>query len=353
MAGGEVVLPTTVILRNRVTRLAGRLTGVHEIITERDAKFYVTGSAHTSQVLDKSNPYNGERTNIQRNRHLLFGKLFVNNRAQLIARFPTSNGFITTFNIAQITLKKGSLFTSETKRLSFDASYFIIESGSTLSADASWWLLAQSGGCGSRGCAGGSYASRGGGGYNGNAAGDQLLPFDSIFNPTSPGVGGAGSQGGSGGGHIRLIVGDKLVVDGRLTSNGGNAQVNNVHSGAGTGGSIHITSPAIIGVGVITSVGGRGYSWQVSNNAYGSGGGSGGRIALHLSFGASRNLGFKYRGTFSALGGIGHANAFASPGAVFIEEVVSLNTDASSDDEDANATSRKREIFQVFHNQYL
>lgn len=48
--GGEVVLPTTVILRNRVTRLAGRMTGVHELIIERDSTFYVLDSAHTSQV---------------------------------------------------------------------------------------------------------------------------------------------------------------------------------------------------------------------------------------------------------------------------------------------------------------
>jgi len=48
--GGEVVLPTTVILRNRVTRLAGRMTGVEEVVVERQSAFYVLDQAHTSQV---------------------------------------------------------------------------------------------------------------------------------------------------------------------------------------------------------------------------------------------------------------------------------------------------------------
>jgi len=136
---------------------------------------------------------------------------------------------------------------------------------------------------GDRGPGGGQSAGPGGtGGGHGGVGATSVWGgvgggiYDSIVAPAERGSAGGpgdGGPGGAGGGAIRLIVGNTLRADGRITANGLNGSANN--SGGGAGGGIHITAARLEGTGIILADGGSG-EWVEG------GGGAGGRIALHL-----------------------------------------------------------------------
>lgn len=169
--------------------------------------------------------------------------------------------------------------------------------GATLSADKAGYKAGQGRGigrCSSWGCSGGSYASSGGSGYSVNAIGHSQVPYDSIFKPRAPGSPGGGkmlicwfinaldkiyqrpkisslaawrvwgpntvvstglfrllpgSRGGAGGGHIVLLVGERLTVDGLVSANGEDARVNDAQSAGGSGGSVVFAASAFTGAG--------------------------------------------------------------------------------------------------------
>lgn len=87
--------------------------------------------------MDSSNPYTGDRLEGFRDGLITLPKFTVNNRALFIPRFPHTSALaseinsdvIATFEIAEICLKKGSVFTSETRQLRIDSTRTIIESG--------------------------------------------------------------------------------------------------------------------------------------------------------------------------------------------------------------------------------
>jgi hypothetical protein len=120
---------------------------------------------------------------------------------------------------------------------------------------------------------GGGHGGWGGVSATGAAAG---LHYGSVLEPTTFGSQGGDSDGGggaAGGGAIRLIVGGRLQVDGRLSVNGlGAGRINNV--GGGAGGSLWLTVGTLEGKGTISADGGIG-EWVDG------GGGSGGRVALY------------------------------------------------------------------------
>jgi hypothetical protein len=140
------------------------------------------------------------------------------------------------------------------------------------------------------------------GGYGGSSISNALggsVSGDSVSEPSLPGSrGGAGFNqgfGGNGGGVVHLSVGAILRVDGTISANG---VAGAVDSGAGSGGSIWISTsagafgggPAFTGTGTISANGG-------SADKVGGGGG-GGRIAIS----ARTN---SFTGTLSARGGAG------------------------------------------------
>lgn len=151
---------------------------------------------------------------------------------------------------------------------------------------------------------GGSGAGHGGlGGRSGSAAigGGH---YGSILQPMalgSQGGNGDGGPGTAGGGVIRLIVKNKLTVEGRLTADGAGAPPNN--AGGGSGGSIWVTANALAGSGVISANGGAG-EWVDG------GGGGGGRIALYFAHS-------EFNGALAAVGGGGHAQGGA--GTIYLQ----------------------------------
>jgi hypothetical protein len=174
----------------------------------------------------------------------------------------------------------------------------------------------QQGGGARQGGAGGGYGGAGGGGgyctFGGCAP--QALGgsnYGSVLNPTQ--LGSSGGRGdssntpplGSGGGAIRLVVGETLTINGKISANGHQGRdTGNDGGGGGSGGSIWITSKIIYGSGDIESKGGRGGS---TNNTSGGGGGSGGRIRLYSASST-------FSGNISVDGGIGGPKYFP-PGA--------------------------------------
>jgi len=97
--------------------------------------------------------------------------------------------------------------------------------------------------------------------------------YGSMTSPAHPGSGGApartsSSSGGQGGGAIRLVVSNLLVLDGIVSADGGTGYATNSPTGGGSGGSLWITAGTLSGAGSISACGGSGV-----NNGGGGGGG--------------------------------------------------------------------------------
>jgi hypothetical protein len=152
----------------------------------------------------------------------------------------------------------------------------------------------------------------GGGGHGGSAGlatGAFGRPYGAIEFPNLPGSGGATSGGtpnitcqstpwidlpclsGSGGGIIRIIVGNNFLLDGLLEAGGAHGYGS--AAGGGSGGSIYIKAFNFTGHGDINTDGGNGTG--------AGGGGSGGRIALLIDFDLI------WGGEYQARGGAGGA----------------------------------------------
>ena len=157
--------------------------------------------------------------------------------------------------------------------------------GAGASASGPFGWIGGGGGFGGYGAAGGTpasyYPASGGGTYG------------SMTGPVDRGSGGGYSPntlGGAGGGAVRLNVTGSLLVNGRISANGGDGIAQG--SGGGSGGSVWLTVGTLAGAGVISANGGTG-------NELGGGGG-GGRISLQYALNA-------FEGAASAYGGGGYA----------------------------------------------
>ena len=128
--------------------------------------------------------------------------------------------------------------------------------------------------------------------------------YGSISAPANTGSGGGGSEGlgGAGGGTIRMQVAGTLVLNGRISANGGDGN----GGGGGSGGSIWLTLGTLAGAGTISSDGGTSGGF----GPYAGGGGGGGRISIQNQL----NL---FSGLISAYGGGGTYAGGA--GTVFIQ----------------------------------
>ncbi|HNR32540.1 MAG TPA: PKD domain-containing protein, partial [Candidatus Hydrogenedentes bacterium] len=105
------------------------------------------------------------------------------------------------------------------------------------------------------------------GGSAGGVGGGGPATYGSAAHPTDFGSGGGESPAG---GAIRLNVAGNLTLDGQVAANGDDAC-----NGAGSGGSIYITTGALGGSGAVDAYGG--------DSICGQGGGGGGRIAVYCA----------------------------------------------------------------------
>jgi hypothetical protein len=158
----------------------------------------------------------------------------------------------------------------------------------------------------------------GGGGYGGKGGDSGTfaggISYGDAVSPVDLGSGGgrahgtAGSvdtaKGGDGGGAIKLIVSNELLIDGVISADGGSGNtVYRYGSGGGSGGSIYIIANTITGSGNIMANGGNGgdaaaYSYFPDIDG---GGGGGGRIAVYYTTST-------FNGLRKAEGGTGRSN---------------------------------------------
>jgi hypothetical protein len=151
----------------------------------------------------------------------------------------------------------------------------------------------------------------GGGGHGGlgAASGGSLIAlggstYGSVTAPVDGGSGGGNYSpdlpGGAGGGVIRMNVTGALLVNGRLSANGGAGASQG--SGGGSGGSVWLTAGTLAGAGIISANGGAG-------NELGGGGGGG---CISVQYGVNA-----FDGLMSAYGGGGYATGGA--GTVYLK----------------------------------
>jgi hypothetical protein len=145
----------------------------------------------------------------------------------------------------------------------------------------------------------------GGGGHGGIGAASGGTPaayggstYGSVTAPLEWGSGGGNysvsAPGSAGGGAIRLVVNGALLVNGRISANGG-AGIGQ-GTGGGSGGSIWLTAGTLAGTGIIAANGGVG-------NELGGGGGGG---CISVQYGVN-----VFEGIMSAYGGGGYASGGA------------------------------------------
>jgi hypothetical protein len=151
----------------------------------------------------------------------------------------------------------------------------------------------------------------GGGGHGGlgAASGGSLIAlgggtYGSVTAPLDRGSGGGSYSpdlpGGAGGGAIRMNVTGALLVNGRLSANGGAGASQG--GGGGSGGSVWLTAGTLAGAGIISANGGAG-------NELGGGGGGG---CISVQYGVNA-----FDGLMSAYGGGGYATGGA--GTVYLK----------------------------------
>jgi hypothetical protein len=137
------------------------------------------------------------------------------------------------------------------------------------------------------------------GGTGGAGAGPGGNTYGSILQPTDAGSGGgldtgAGSFGASGGGALRLIVLNSLILDGIISANGSNS----LGGGGGSGGSVWLSAGRFAGAGMVSANGGAG-------DLPSGGGGGGGRIAVYFSTNQFIGTNLAHGGTGASPGGAG------------------------------------------------
>ncbi|RIL05170.1 MAG: hypothetical protein DCC71_11320, partial [Proteobacteria bacterium] len=166
--------------------------------------------------------------------------------------------------------------------LSITARDVIVEPGSAIDVTGRGYRGGLEAGLGETahtlGFAPGSPAGSGGshGGAGGNYSTNLATPvYGDPKRPSRLGAGGgawAGNRGGAGGGFVRIVADDRVVVDGAIRANGGLGQGS--AAGDGAGGSIWIDTVRLSGTGAIAADGGTAHgSTRV--------GGGGGRIAIY------------------------------------------------------------------------
>lgn len=159
-----------------------------------------------------------------------------------------------------------------------------------------------------KGIGAGEIQTYSGGSYGGCGTFGKCKLYGSLFRTSEFGSGGGGIPDfdkaiGAGGGILQIEAGT-LLLNGLISSNGGNGKDK---LGGGSGGSVNITvSQKMLGRGLITANGGNAFK--------SAGAGGGGRVAILVSGQ------YKFGGLIFSKGGIDSLNS-ASPGTVYIEEV--------------------------------
>lgn len=281
--------------------LRGLLDGVRDMVVTKRKRFYFIGNAHTS--FTENGTYTVEAP--QTFRFPLF-------ELQDGSQFQLMNVTAMKCTIGNFHLKYGVTLVSDI--IDISASNLKLDDGSRITATGTDRPGLVSDPALPLGCigAGGSHGSRGG---IGDTSAQFVQPHGSLYMPRSFGTRGCPgyTQGGLGGGSIRILITNKLYVDGIITADGANA-VAASQSGGGAGGSILMNAETFEGHGTLSVGGGDG------NGARG-GGGSGGRIGILLKKEIQFLGGFVSAGGKSGDVSRDKTDKGGGPGTVYIKDV--------------------------------
>lgn len=301
-AGGELRLPSTVVMHQNPMWWNGRLVGV-DSLTVSDCQVSVGVNASTLRVGEAEIP---RRLQLATLEIQFFGVLNVTG-STLQHTLLASTIHVQGFGL----VTASNLLVQATSRLQVDLN-------GNLAADATGFANDQGPNADSRAAAGsaagGSHAGLGGQGTVGNS---RTLPFGSILRPATAGAGGTSGTvtGGFGGGVLRIETPD-LLVDGVISSLGQSTTgpLSSSSAGAGAGGSVWIRTTSLRGFGRIDVSGGS--ALRVG------GGGSGGLMLAEYATAQST----AWFGQMVAAGGTGSSE----PGAAGLVLTRALESDGTT-----------------------
>jgi len=314
---------------------AGTFSATLTALTLRSATFTQGSSSpgmNVSSLTMTASTYNNNSTNPGLNLASLdlgSGNTFINNS---VAYYPLGSSFtdltvhgtfqqnaLTRLFVDDLTVQSGGLLMHAT-----NTSTSVQDKGMDISATSSISVLAGGtvsvagrgfiGSCGGGGYGPGAATSASsGGGYGGNGAGGGGgSPYGSVTAPST--LGSTGSMGvgfcsngtsGAGGGAIRLTTPGTLLAAGTITAN---SLIGTGYGAGSAGGSIWIDVGTLTGGGAISANG------SAAGGAGVTGGGAGGRIAIHYGTDSST-------GTRTAYGGNGvFGGQYGGAGTIFLDD---------------------------------
>ena len=292
--GAEVVFPAVVNIYGTRSIIEGRITGVENLIIASRGSVEFSSTAETARVenrryveIDEKGNFSFATVTVERNSKLTFSRILNYTLSLRCSEFRIKYEGLMTMN-------HGYIFSA----------FGWIESEGILTLDGTGYGPEEGVGHGRTRNNVGSGAGHGGEGGKTNH-GEGGIPYDSVYNPRMFGSGGGNGQGvgGSGGGSIFWTVGQRIQLNGLLSSKGTDGKGSN--AGGASGGSILITTTNMTGHGEISVTGGSGT---------GSGsGGSGGRVGIHCRWR------YRYGGKFTDHGGQRGQNG-GPAGTVYKEE---------------------------------
>lgn len=290
---GELRLASATTFLGPDNQFSGTISGVIDMIIGEGRRTVLSASARTALFVDGKYTFKSKRGEYK------FASLLLKSKA--VVSFEKSNMKEVPLVFATLELRYGSVL--QGSWLNIQAVSIVIHSGAKIDLSGKGHLGCDGDGAGlfSHGYGqGGGHAGIGGGESDSGGAwyGDMVTP--KLFG--SGGCGYYATQGGKGGGYVNIRSSKNLVVDGSILVNGGDCK--DFSCGGGSGGSIYIESGNLEGLGRIEASGGKG-------NTSG-GGGSGGRVAVHL------RTNMLYQGDFIVHGGSGKYHG--ASGTVYIED---------------------------------
>ena len=276
--GAEVVFPAIVNIYGTRSIIEGRITGVEHLIIASGGFVEFSSTAQTARVenrryveIDENGNFSFATVTVERNSRLTFSRILNYTLSLRCSEFRIKYEGLMTMN-------HGYIYSA----------FAWIESEGILSLDGTGFGPEQGFGHGTTKNNFGSGAGHGGEGGK-TDYGEGGIPYDSVYTPRLYGSGGGNGRGigGSGGGSLFWIVGQRLQINGLLSSKGTDGE--GIDAGGGSGGSILITTTNMTGHGEIAVPGGSGTG---SGSA-----GSGGRVGIHCRWR------YKYGGKFTDHGG--------------------------------------------------
>ena len=160
-AGGEIVLPTTVVMLTEKTILGGGMVGVEELYIERGAEFVIDNDASTADIFNFRPGVIQTKLFGTDPGHLQVPELFVNNMGlftiDMNPREPRIDAPI-------FTVRNGGVVAADTHKVNIESASLIVEYGGKITGSGQGIAAGQgdgAGGSGSHDSAGGGYAGPG------------------------------------------------------------------------------------------------------------------------------------------------------------------------------------------------